>query len=219
MQSSTVYSNIAFRLGPLVTSTPHFIRNFWPVSEVWIVPLIFGHSTTVVGVALVELDPFEDVFEAEEVDIKADVGDGVVLRREEAAVAELVTAPAEEALLLPIFSSAISPRCTRTREAYPAGVFELVLFFFDASAPPIPPPTAITSTVGLKPHSLLLRSTPDLGSQAFPRRLRMLGLGQGLSLMIYCEDRHQAVGRLPGNDSARLESLRKEVFDGVPNLN
>ena len=133
------------------------------------VPLTFGHSTTVVGVAPIELEDFEDVFEAEEVDFEADVGNGVVLRREEAAVAGFVAVPAEGALLLLIFIFALSRRCTSTGEAYPARAFELVLFFFDARAPPTPTPTAIVSTTmtrscqkvsGLKPHNLRLRSAP-----------------------------------------------------------
>ena len=134
------------------------------------VPLTFGHSTTVVGVAPIELEDFEDVFEAEDVDFEAGVGNCVVLRREEeAAIAGFVGVPVEGALLLLIFSFALSRRCTSTGAAYPARAFELVLFFLDASAPPTPPPTAIISATmtsssqkvsGLKPHSLRLRSNP-----------------------------------------------------------
>lgn len=89
-----------------------------------------------------ELEDFEDVSEAEEVDVKTDVGDGPVLRGEDVVVAEVITVPAEGVLVLPIFSFALSRRCTSTREAYPARAFELALFLFDASAPPTSPPTA-----------------------------------------------------------------------------
>ena len=111
------------------------------------VPLTFGHSTTVVGVASIELEDFEDVFEAEEVDFKTDVGDDVVLREEDVVVAVFITVPAEGVLVLPIFSFTLSRRCTSTREAYPARPFELVLFLFDVSAPPTPPPTAPAITL------------------------------------------------------------------------
>ena len=67
MQSSTVYSSVAPMSGPFVTSTPHLMRNFCPASEVWMVPLILGHSTTIVGV-----EALEDVLEAADEDLVAE---------------------------------------------------------------------------------------------------------------------------------------------------
>ena len=94
-----------------------------------------------------ELEDFEDDFEAEEVGFKTDVGNGVVLREEDVVATEVVTVPAGGVLVLPLFSFALSRRCTSTREAYPARAFEFALFFFDASAPPTPPPTAPAITL------------------------------------------------------------------------
>lgn len=88
MQSSTVYCLIAFKSGPFVMSTPHLVWNFCPDSEVWILPLTPGHSTTVVGLAA---DAVDAVLEVGDEDLEfagvTEVADGIKLEDEEVGVA------------------------------------------------------------------------------------------------------------------------------------
>lgn len=99
---------MAMRSGPVVTSTPHRMRNSCPLSDVWLVPSTLGQSKTAVGVAAAIAGDTDDVRAAEVLDPDVDAAGGDV------AVVGAVAASAALDTLVLSFVSFVFLECYET---------------------------------------------------------------------------------------------------------